>query len=186
MHLAPRERLLASSFELFSQYGFHATGVDTILSHSKVAKATLYRHFPSKEALIVAVLEKRSAELHKAVAQVIDRSKLNAEEKVYRLFDYYKERIRAESYIGCIFIKATLEYGKASSPVHCAAVAHKQAMAEYIHTLVSDCVDVDESPLSMQLLVLLNGATVSAQIHKDSNSFEAAKAVARRLLRHCM
>ena len=59
-----RDRLMATAWRLFYRDGYRAVGIDTLLAEAEVAKMTLYNHFDSKEALIVAVLEKRSAELY--------------------------------------------------------------------------------------------------------------------------
>src|ERR1700694_4964928 len=54
-----RERVLSTAYELFSHRGVRAVGVDTIINRAKVAKMTFYRHFPSKDALVLAFLERR-------------------------------------------------------------------------------------------------------------------------------
>ena len=57
-----RERILDSAYELFSTYGVRAVGVDDVILRAAVAKATLYRHFPSKDALVLAFLDRREAD----------------------------------------------------------------------------------------------------------------------------
>ncbi len=72
MAVKPKERLLVNALELFSLRGFHATGIDTILTQSKVAKTTMYRHFSSKEDLIVSALRKRDEDFRDWLMQTMN------------------------------------------------------------------------------------------------------------------
>jgi AcrR family transcriptional regulator len=54
-----RERILATAYELFSRRAIRYVGIDEVIERAGVAKATLYRHFPSKDDLVIAFVERR-------------------------------------------------------------------------------------------------------------------------------
>src|SRR5260370_5451467 len=86
-HLSKRDQLLETAWQLFYRDGYHATGIDRILTKAGVAKMTLYKHFRSKEELILAVLEKRSGQFRESVFDFIDAKKRHPERYLLVGFD---------------------------------------------------------------------------------------------------
>lgn len=181
MKLKPKEKILESALTLFSQHGFHATGIDTILAHSKVAKTTLYRHFRSKEELIIAVLRKRDGEFRNWLMRAIDRSNSTPEDKLTLIFDMHKQWAQEPDFNGCNFIKASSEYPSLESLIHRVSIEHKKAMTQYLEKILNDGGRQNVSSLSEQLMLLIDGATVTAQMHRDPNIFDEAKVAAQKL-----
>ena len=182
MKLKPKEKILESALTLFCQHGFHATGIDTILAHSKVAKTTLYRHFRSKEELIVAVLRRRDGDFRNWLMHAVDKSDLVPEEKLLMIFDMHKQWAQQPDFNGCAFVKASAEYPAFDSLIHVVSVEHKKAMARYVEKILKDAKKDNADLLSLQVMLLIDGATVSAQMHGDSTVFDQAKAVAKALV----
>ncbi|MEO1444298.1 MAG: TetR/AcrR family transcriptional regulator, partial [Chloroflexota bacterium] len=105
----PRERILARAVELFFKQGYHGTGINQIIKEAKVAKASFYDHFGSKENLAVAYLEllsDRRIDLLDRVASDYD----DPFEKVMSIFEYLKEWAEDKHHIGCPFLNIASEF----------------------------------------------------------------------------
>ena len=180
--IKPRDRLIKCALDLFHQHGFHATGIDTILAQSKVAKTTLYRHFRSKEELIIAALRKDDEDFRNWLMQTIDKSKLLPIEKLPLLFDVYRQWAEEPNFNGCVFAKASAEFSTLDSPIQALCIEHKRLLVRYMQELVDAANIRESSDLATQLLLLLEGATVMAQMTNDATVFEQAKVTAQKLI----
>src|SRR4030095_1581782 len=120
-----RDRLIDTAIALFNRYGFHATGVDRIVAVAKVAKKTLYAHFPSKEDLIIAALSrKRTAFADKFLPAVWANSD-QPRERLLSLFELAKSWFDDPDFYGCIFVNAAVEYSEPGPPIHACAREYK-------------------------------------------------------------
>src|SRR3989337_1298111 len=107
-----RDRILAAAYELFSQRGVRDVGVDEIISHSGVAKATLYKHFPSKEDLVEAFLENREQRWTLDFVEAESRRRGNTpEEQLLAIFDVFHGWFQRDDFEACSFINVLLEMG---------------------------------------------------------------------------
>lgn len=183
MVVKPRERLLLNALELFSLRGFHATGIDTILAQSQVAKTTMYRHFKSKEDLIVSVLRKRDEDFRNWLMQTLDRTDTQGSEKLLMVFDVYQQWAERSDFNGCLFVKASSEFPDVDSPIHVFCAEHKRLMTRYIRSLTaSSGTTAPPDDLADQIMMLLDGATALVQINRRPHVFEGAKESARKLV----
>src|ERR1700686_1031499 len=134
-----RERILLTAYDLFRRHGLHAVGVDRIVAEADVAKTTLYRHFRSKDDLVVAVLRHHE--------QVWARGWLEPETarradspgtRILPLFSAFDEWFRQDSYTGCLFANSllqTFEPHDDPSPVRAAAVSALDQVYELVRRL---------------------------------------------------
>lgn len=182
MKAKPKERLVGKALELFCQNGFHATGIDTILSQSKVAKTTLYRHFRSKDELILAALRKRDEDFRNWLMQTIDRANVGPIDKLLMVFDIHKQWAEQPDFNGCAFVKASAEFSAVDSPIHRFCVEHKRLVTRYIQELAEASKAHEPADLAEQFMILLDGATVTAQMTRQPSAFSQAKDSARVLL----
>ena len=107
-----RERILDASYELFSQRGIRAVGVNEVIERAGVATATLYRHFPSKDRLVLAFLEMREQRwTHGLVEAAAQRRAPAPEERLLALFDVLDEWFHRDDFEACSFINVLLEMG---------------------------------------------------------------------------
>src|ERR687895_2973346 len=121
---APRERVLDTAYELFSRRGIRAVGIDEVVVRAGVAKATLYRHFPSKDHLVVAFLERREERWTRGwVEQEALRRASNPEDQLLAIFDAFDEWFRREDFEACSFINVLPEVGP-RHPAGSACVQH--------------------------------------------------------------
>lgn len=184
MSAQPRRQLLIDkAFNLFNEYGFHATGIDRILKESGVSKATLYKHFGSKEALIVEVLEQRHHQLIELVTELFNNSAIEAE-TVLVVFDIFDGWFNSTNFFGCNFINAGAEYAHNDSKIHQYSTYHKESLRQKMEDFLVKTNKTQEESESIadSLILLLDGAIIGAQIRNDKKSALKAKAIARRLL----
>src|ERR671911_3197622 len=109
---APRERVLDTAYELFSRRGIRAVGIDEVVARAGVAKATLYRHFPSKNDLVLAFLERREQRWTREWVEAEARRRGSTPElRLLAIFDLFDEWFRDSDFEACSFINVLLELG---------------------------------------------------------------------------
>ena len=120
-----RERLLETAYAMFAARGVRDVGVDEVIERADVAKATLYRHFPSKDDLVVAFLAEREQRwtLDWVEAEARGRGS-EPEQQLLAIFDLFDEWFHREDFEGCAFINILLEIDDAEHVLHEAATRH--------------------------------------------------------------
>jgi AcrR family transcriptional regulator len=176
-----RDRILDTASELFYRDGYHAVGIDTIVERSGVAKMTLYRHFPSKDVLIAAYLDRANTEfwewLDAEIARVDDpRAKLQT------AFDATARLATSPQCLGCTFQAAASEFPELEHPGHGVALAHKRRVLDRLAELARDADLADPDRLAAQLLLLMDGAWVAARMFGPDNHATTVAEAARALI----
>jgi AcrR family transcriptional regulator len=178
---AARERVLEAAFRLFYAKGIRAVGVDLIIAESGVAKATFYKHFPAKDDLVVAYLDRVdgiwTGQLRAAAAAAGDEPA----EQLVGMFDALGTACRREGYRGCAFINAAAE-SQPGTPVHERTVAHKAAVLAWVEELADAAGAADPHGLARSLTLLLDGGLASGSLDASPEAPGAAKASARALV----
>jgi AcrR family transcriptional regulator len=176
-----RERILDTASRLFYRDGYRAVGIDTIIADAGVAKMTLYRHFPSKDDLIVAYLERANEAFWSwwdaAVAGVDDPLErlLAALEAVGRLAN-------DPACLGCAFQATAAEFPERDEPGHRVAIEHKRAVRARFRELAVAAGLRDPDALAGELLLVMDGAWVAARMFGPGNHAEYAARAARHLI----
>jgi AcrR family transcriptional regulator len=178
---AARERILATAFTLFYARGIRAVGVDLIVAESGVAKATLYKHFPAKDDLVVAYLDKVDGVWTEQLQQAAAAAGPDPADQLVGMFDALRTACRREGYRGCAFINAAAE-SQAGTPVHDRTVAHKAAVLSWVRGLAQQAGARDPQALARSLTLLLDGGLASGSLDAGPDAPEAAKASARALV----
>jgi AcrR family transcriptional regulator len=161
------EAVLAAATRLFSAYGYHAVGVDTIVTESNVAKMTFYKYFPSKEDLIERVLARRDQNLRESMTAAIGRARTPMR-KLKAIFDWHDGWFRSPDFHGCMFIKASEEFPRPGSGARLVAQAHKTWLAELLENILLELGVSSPKQLSMHVMVVLDGLTVKLNMYDDS------------------
>lgn len=178
-----RDRIMAAASELFYKEGVHCVGIDRIIAESGVAKMSLYNHFKSKDALIAAWLDEQHHDWREWFQDAITRhAKASGESPLLAIFDALREWIEKPNFRGCAFINSAVELVDAEHPGYQITLAHQQAVADDILTLVKDANLPNPEDLAKQLLILMQGATVVAMMHGCLNTAGQAKAAAAVLI----
>ena len=173
-----KERILETADRLFYLKGIRAIGVDTIAAEIGISKRTLYNHFPSKDALISAYLERRFVR-HTPSDK---RSENSPVEQILGIFDSLERRFAAKDFRGCPFINAVAELGAESKPVRKIAVAFKESRRLWFRGLLDRLGVADANGLATQLTLLVDGAIAQDLVRDDPSMARAAKEAARALL----
>jgi AcrR family transcriptional regulator len=176
-----RDRILETAFRLFYARGTKAVGVDLIIAESGVAKATFYKHFPSKDELVLAYLDKVdgiwSGQLHAAA----EAAGPDPADQLVGLFDALGTACRRDGYRGCAFINAAAE-ALPGTPIHERTVAHKQAVLAWVRDLSSRAGAADPDALARSLTLLLDGGLADGALAADPAAAAAAKETAGMLV----
>ena len=178
---APRERILDAAFRLFYARGIRAVGVDLIIAESGVAKATFYKHFPAKDDLVLAYLDRVdgiwTGQLHAAA----EAAGAEPAKQLVGLFDALGTACRRDGYRGCAFINAAAEAAP-GTPVHERTVAHKKAVLAWLRGLANQAGADDPDALARSLALLLDGGLADGALSADPKAARAAKRTAAALV----
>ncbi len=177
-----REHLIETALELFSRYGFHGVGIDTILSQSGVAKRTLYNHFKSKDELILAVLRYYDERFRNFFMRAVEANTENPKDRLLAVFDVAEQWFRQDDFYGCLYVGAAGEFPEEGTPIRNTCREFKGLILRYIKSLAKEAELKNPDPLGEQLLLLLEGAITMAQINSSPVSAEQAKSAARILI----
>lgn len=177
-----RQVLVAKATELFSQEGYHAVGIDRIIAESGVAKMTLYNHFASKSELVLEVLRQREEEAAESLRAFIGRYTVPLE-RARAVFLWHEAWFSSETFCGCMFINAASEFPNHADAIHRAAAGQKQHVTRLITDLLEEMFEREVAArLAAQFLILIDGATVTAQISGQPQSAMQAWDIAQQLL----
>ena len=177
-----RKHLIEVATELFNRLGYHAAGVDQVIAEAGIAKTTLYRHFKSKEELIVAVLKRVDAQFREDMRETVDKPGRSPEQKLLATFDFLEDWFKDKSFYGCPFISAAGEYGERQNPVFHEAALHKRLVIAYFEELARAADLNTPQQLAEEINLLHEGAISVAHVTGDSNVAARAKTVAARLI----
>jgi AcrR family transcriptional regulator len=171
-----KERILETADRLFYLQGIRAIGVDTIAAEIGISKRTLYNHFPSKDALIAAYLERR-------FVQPRPSDKPPAEQ-ILGTFDALERRFAAKDFRGCPFVNAVAEMGAEDKSVREIAIAFKESRRLWFRDLLLRLEVKEPEALATQLAVLVDGCIAQDLVRNDPAMARAAKDVAKLLLKN--
>ena len=181
--LNTRARILDVASRLFFEQGYQATGINQIIAEAKVAKASFYHHFPSKEELGLAYLEKLQHERSARMCQMIEKQK-DPKRRLTTLFDYLEELMTSSNFGGCHSLNMVSEFPSPGGRVRKQISARKTSLRNYIFDLTRAALpaDADEKAISNRadaIYILFEGAIMESRVHNDLWPIEAArKAVA--------
>lgn len=177
-----REHLIDVATEMFNRLGYHAAGIDQIIAVSGIAKTTLYRHFRSKDELIVAVLRGIDERYRERMRQFVDNLAGDPGEKLLATFDFLEDWFRSKDFYGCPFMSAAGEYSDRTNPVFQEALLHKRLMIAYFEELARAAGLDAPRRIAEEINLLHEGATAVAQVNGDPATARKAKAIAMRLV----
>ena len=159
-----REHILQTASELFYRQGIKATGVDTIVKATGIAKMSLYKYFPSKDDLVLAHLRKSGEFLSARILAGIEARGGQPKQKMLSVFEVFEELLASPEFRGCPFINASAEYAEEAGPVQQASVEFYQAFHGILADLARQAGVADAEQLAKQLAMLIAGAIVSEQM----------------------
>jgi AcrR family transcriptional regulator len=169
-----KERILATADRLFYLKGIRAIGVDTIAAEIGISKRTLYNHFPSKDILIKAYLDRRFVTTKPSEKSPLDQ--------ILGYFDALERRFSAKDFRGCPFVNAVAELGPEDRSVKKIAKAFKESRRLWFRDLLAQLELAETEELATQLQLLVDGAIAQDLVRDDPAMARAAKQAAKALL----
>jgi AcrR family transcriptional regulator len=170
-----RTRILETTDRLFYRQGIRAVGVDTVAAEIGISKRTLYNYFPSKDALVVAYLERRFAPIPAS-----DRSPV---EQILDAYDRVGKLFAADALRGCPFVNAVTELADPTHDAARIALAFKERRRLWFRDLLVALKAKDADSLAGQLAVLLDGAIVQMLVRNDAGMAAVARKAAETLMK---
>ena len=176
-----RERILETAYELFSRRAIRDVGVDEVIERAGVAKATLYRHFPSKDDLVVAFLERREERWTVEWVEAEARQRgTKPEEQLLAIFELFDEWFQRDDFEACSFINVLVEMGP-EHPVGQASVRHLASIRSVVGRLAEEAGLRDPESFARSLHILMKGSIVSAT-EGDAEAAQRARSMAGLLI----
>jgi AcrR family transcriptional regulator len=163
------DHILDVAGALFYERGFAATGVDLVVRESGVAKMTLYRHFPSKDDLIVAWLERVDARFWQSFEGWAGPETLPARERLLGVFTGLEKLVGSPTCLGCPFLLAAAEFPEPGTRGHDVARRHKAQLRERLRAMAAQAGAADADAVGDQLVLLMDGAFVAARLFGSSH-----------------
>lgn len=174
-------RILNTAKDLFYKEGIQCVGIDRIVKEANVAMNTMYKYFPSKDALVEAYLLERDELWMKWLMNEVYKE-TDFKKRILTIFDALDSWFNEETYRGCAFINVYGEIGTVKSYIHDITKEHKENLYRFILKLVTDTDLENYEQIAKQILILVEGAIVVASIGGDKTSAKTSKDIAKQLL----
>ncbi len=185
MRPTKRDELVQKALQAFYQNGFHATGMDMLVKETGISKTSMYKHFRTKEDLILAVLRLRDEHFRNWLYRRIEELADTPKEQMVAMFDALEEWFDEDGYKGCMFIKASSEYQDSSHPIHKQSADHKRMLESHFTAIAKEAKLSNPDAIARQLLLLKEGAIVTAHLGHTENPAQDAKRAAITLIEAC-
>jgi AcrR family transcriptional regulator len=177
-----RTRILDTAYELFSRNGVRDVGIDRIIADAGVAKMTLYRHYASKDELVLAFLDLREQRWTRGWLQAgVERRARRPEDRMLALFDLLDEWFHRDDFESCAFARTLLEFFKRRGTIYDPTVRHLEVVRAVIEEYAEQAGVRKPADVAYQTQILMLGAIVSAT-RGDLKAARRARGVAELLL----
>jgi AcrR family transcriptional regulator len=173
LDLNRREHLLNTSLKVFNQYGYHRVGIDFILKEAVMSKKTMYKHFRSKNELILAVLQKQNTQLLDNLSDFINTTAHTPLTRLQAVFVFINNWIQSDDFYGCMFTSAVSEFPEENSPIREVSKQFKYTLNDFIFELCEHAKLNHPRLLAEELTMLIDGATVIAQVRPEKRASDA-------------
>ena len=176
-------RIMSVAYELFSQRGVRDVGVNELIERSGVAKATFYRHFPSKDSLVLAFLEQRDKQWTvNAIVSEARRRGTTPTEQLLAIFDVFGDWFLREDFEACSFINVLLEMGPAH-PLGQASIDYLAKIRGHVQALAEEAGLQRPDEFARSWHILMKGSIISAT-EGDMQAAKRAQQMAGWLIEH--
>lgn len=183
MQKLTRERLIEAAIRRFYRDGFRSVGLDQIIADVGISKTAFYKHFESKDELLLVALESQSVRLQDAFRTIsIERGGPTSIGQLHALFDVVEHFISDDGYQGCFFINAAMEFPLPHEPAHIAASQNRAAIAAFVEQLTTEANATDPHALAQELCLIMEGAYVTRQVTGNEQTIDIARRIARLVI----
>ncbi|MDR3710847.1 MAG: TetR/AcrR family transcriptional regulator [Capsulimonadaceae bacterium] len=180
--LTAKNRIVAAASDLFYRNGIRATGIDAVIEAADVARMTLYNHFPSKEALVDAVLQDWAERVTASLSAVLGDETSSPRDRVLAIMDWQARIIQGDGYRGCPFFNAVVENPDQDSRNLAVALSCKSLVRSEIAGAIAKLGVAHTDLLTEQICLLLDGASAHAQMGSACAAVAAARSAVEQLI----
>jgi AcrR family transcriptional regulator len=177
-----RERILKTADRLFYRDGFRAVGIDRIIAEADVAKMSLYKHFASKDELLLAVLKYREEKILEFFASAMERHGKRTKDQLRAFFAALQDWFESPGFRGCAFQNAAVEMADAKHPGMHFVQDHKRRFQQLLAGLVADSLGKAAARVAPAVGLLVEGAIVTAVIQGSPAAANVARDAALKLV----
>ncbi len=178
-----RDRLIDAASSLFYASGFQAVGLDQILCAVGITKTAFYKHFESKDDLILAVLEQRDRkDIIDMIAYMRRHGGSDPRRQVLAIFDQLADWFGQADFRGCFFMNAATEFPSPKDPIHLAAATHAQHIASEVLLRVQAMGVPHAEQVAKQIMLLISGAIAARHAGGVADAAMAARLAVEALL----
>lgn len=178
-----RHRLIEAAGRRFYRDGFRNVGIDQVLADVGISKTAFYKHFGSKDDLMLAALEVRNVWLQETFRDMIrSHGGPDPAAQLRGLFDVVERVINSDEFQGCIFVNVAMEFPLAHEPAHLAAAEHKRAIEAIVRELAAEANADDPAAMAQELCLIIEGAYVTRQVTGDPQTIAIARRVAESVI----
>lgn len=178
-----KSKIINVATSLFEAKGINACGVDSIINESGVARATLYRHFPSKDLLIIAFLRSKADTFFDWLNQGLLSKERKPYDKLLELCNLMEEWISTPSFKGLPFHIGTIEFPETDHPVNQFSTALAKELQSFFAELAREAGATDPEGLSQQIIMLFEGAALVERVSPGTKTAAKAKEAALLIIR---
>ncbi len=179
-----KEHIIEVASQLFYMNGYNSTGINEIIEKANVAKATLYHHFKSKEAICIAYLDLKHQGFMQAIQDMV-KSKLDSKSQLLAIFDYLRDLYRKGEFYGCWAQKTLGELGPEDKEIHAYIQKQKKELLLFLGEVVGDNIahvsKAETEKISGGLYLLFESAITESHLHQNDWPIHLAKSVAPSL-----
>jgi AcrR family transcriptional regulator len=180
--LDARDRILRAASELFYRDGISASGVDTLIDRAKVAKATFYRHFPSKDDLILAWLRGPDARWIDWVVPELERRAESPLQRIVEFWDVLADWLEHNDFVGCPFLNTLVEIRDPNTPARREVESFVREVEDYLRGTAAAAGLEDPAELGRRLRYIAMASFVGTRLERSRAPIETARALAIELL----
>jgi AcrR family transcriptional regulator len=177
-----RQRLIDAALRRFYRDGFRSVGIDQILADVGISKTAFYKHFESKEDLMLAALETQNAWLQGTFRSMIQAGGSTAVEQLHAAFDVVETILASDEFQGCIFVNVAMEFPLQHEPAHVLAAQNKRAVENLLCELAVEANAKDPRGLAQELCLIMEGAYVTRHVTGDKNTFHIVRRIAKQMI----
>lgn len=186
MRPSKRNELVDEALKIFYRNGFHATGMDMLAKQTGISKTSMYKYFPTKEDLILATLKRRDEKFFNWFMGRVEGASPVPQDQLIAIFDAIAEWFGQPDFRSCMFIKASAEYQDPAHPIHIQSSEHKNLMLDYIEKIAQAAKLNKPKTIARQLMLLIEGAIVTAHFGHTTNPAQDARKAAKILINHAL
>jgi len=178
-----RQRLVEAAVRRFYRDGFRSVGIDQVLADVGISKTAFYKHFESKDDLMLAALETQNGWLQETFQKMIcERGGPTALGQLHAILDVVEHIIESDDYQGCIFVNAAMEFPLPHEPAHVAASQNKQAIENIIFLLAEEAGADNPRALAQELCLIMEGAYVTRQVTGNKDTANIARRIVKQVI----